>query len=219
MGNTSFALALLLFLAAVPARAGDDPQQGDSDQLSQDMIKSIDGWLGQINTKIQSDKPVTSDDFDSVFGDSFFSGSDDPVRDLELAQQRINSKLGADHKKVSGAYGKWASRKLAPSDLEPEVVTDDDHVTVNLKTPESAADSMKINIDKSRIKMDYAREESRQVTNPDGSVTSSPFMKRRSRMMPVPKGANPAKYRVKTSKGVVSIIFDRKKGKSTEASK
>jgi hypothetical protein len=38
-------------------------------------------------------------------------------------------------------------------------------------------------------------------------------------MMAVPKGANPAKYRVQASKGVVSIIFDRKKAKSTEASK
>lgn len=214
--------ALLFFCAAASARA-QEPAAGtaqpDPEELSQDLIKAIDGWLGQINGKLQSDKPVTPEDFDSVFGDSFFSGSEDPVRDLELAQRRISSKLGAEHKKVSEPYGKWASKKLSPSDLEPEVLRDDEHVTVNLKTPESAADSMKINIDQGRIKLDYARQESRQVANPDGSITSSPFMKRRSRMMAVPKGADPARYKVRTSKGVVSIIFDRKKGKRTEASK
>ncbi|OGR67326.1 MAG: hypothetical protein A2081_01665 [Elusimicrobia bacterium GWC2_61_19] len=219
MYNKSFAFAILFILTTAPGQAGQEPQPEDSEQLSQDMIKNIDGWLGRINAKIQADKPVTAEDFDPVFGDSFLSGSEDPVRDLELAQRRIDSKLGGDNKKVSGAYGKWAADKLAPADLAPSVVRDDEHVTVDLKTPGSAADSMKINVDRSRIKLDYDREESQRITHPDGSVTSESFMKRRSRMMAVPKGANPAKYRVQTSKGLVSIIFDRKKGKTTEASK
>ena len=109
---------------------------------------------------------------------------------------------------------------MSPADLSPAVVSDDEHVTVNLKTPPAAGDSMKVDIAGKRIKINYALAEKREVTNPDGSVSSSSYMKRNQRVMAVPKGANPAKYRVQASKGVVRIIFDRKKGKKrTEASK
>jgi len=192
----------------------------DSEQLSQDLIRNIDGWLGKINGKIQSGQPIGSEDFDSIFNDSFFSGSEDPIRDIELAQKKINSKLGAGQNRFDESYGKWVSEKMSPADLNPEVVSDKDHITVKLKAPKAEKDSMKINIDAKRIKMNYRLEEKRLVTNPDGSNSSSFFMKRRQRIISVPEGANPDKYQVRASKGSVRIIFDRlKKGKSMEASK
>lgn len=206
----SLIIPVLLTLAC-PSRAGDQPEQAvDAEQLSQDMIKNIDGLIGQINGKLQSDKPVTEEDFDSIFGESFFSGSQDPIRDIELAQKRINDKLGA-HKQVSDSYGKWMQKKLSAADLNPEVVPDDEHITVNLKTPENAADSMKINIADSRIKLNYAQVETRQELKSDGTVESASFTRRRSRVLAVPRGANPAKYKVNSHKGGVSIVFDRLK--------
>jgi len=213
-------VALLLAFAS-PSRAENQPDQAvDAEQLSQDLIKNIDGWIGQVNGKLQSEKPVTDADLDSIFGDSILEGSEDPVRDMELAQKRINAKLG-DHKQLNDTYGKWMKKRLSPADLSPEVVPDEDHITVKLKTPESAADSMKINIDHSRIKLNYAQQETRQDLKSDGTVENSTFTRRRSRVLAVPRGANPASYKVSSYKGGVSIIFDRlKKGrKNTEASK
>ena len=187
MISTRFLAAALAVFAAVPVLAGETaPAQPEAEQLGQDLVKDIDGWIGRIAHKLDSDKPVTSEDFDSVFGESFFSGSQDPI-----------------------------------GDLDPEVVSDDEHVTVNLKAPENAADSMKVDIAGSRIKMNYEQTETRQETREDGSTVSSSFSRRRSRVMAVPKGANPAKYKVSAANGRVSIIFDRlKKGKTkTEASK
>ncbi len=220
MRNSCTALVFLLFITASPAPAQQQDQAADSEQLGQDLIKNIDTWIGQVNNKLQSDKPVSSEDFDSLFGDSFFSGSEDPIRDIEAAQKKIASKLGPKQKDFDASYGKWVAGKMSPADLKPEVISDEEHVTVNLKAPRADSDSMKVNIDGKRIKINYAQAENRQVTNPDGSVSSSSFMKRNQRVMAVPKGADPAKYRVKAAKGVVSIIFDRKKGrKRTEASK
>ena len=112
-------------------------------------------------------------------------------------------------------------KKVAPADLNPEVVSDDKHVTVNLDQPADAADSMKVDIAGGLIKMSYARQEQRRTLNPDGSAGTASFMKTRRRAMAVPKGANPAKYRVSAANGKISIIFDRlKKGKARpEASK
>lgn len=211
--------AFLAFSAA--ARAGDQPADNvDAEQLSKDMIKNLDSLIGQISNKLESDKPVTSKDLDSVFPDTFFANSDDPIRDIELAQKRINEKLGSrDSKKFNDSYGKWASKKLSAADLKPEVVSDEDFVTVNLKTPEEAADSMKIDIAGNSIKMNYEQRETRQQLQPDGSMAPSSFTRRRRRVIAVPKGANPASYRVKSAKGTVSIIFDRLKKKHVEASK
>lgn len=213
------AALLFLFSSAALAQQG---QPADFEQLGQDLLRNIDVLTGQVNGKLQANKPVGSEDFDAIFGENFLSGSDDPVRDLELAQKRIESKLSAaKRKEFDASYGSWMKKKVAPSDLNPEVVSDDKHVTVNLDAPADAADSMKIDIAGGLIKMSYAREEQRPSVNPDGSAGTSSFMKTRRRAMAVPKGANPAKYRVSAANGKVSIIFDRlKKGKKrTEASK
>jgi len=211
--------AFLAFFAA--ARAGDQPAGNvDAEQLSKDMIKNLDSLIGQISNKLESDKPVTSQDLDSMFPESFFTDSDDPIRDIELAQKRINEKLGSrNSKKFNDSCGKWASKKLSAADLKPEVVSDEDFVTVNLKTPQDAEESMKVNVAGSRIKMNYEQRETRQQLQPDGSMAPSAFTRRRQRIMAVPKGANPASYKVKAGKGTVSIIFDRLKKKHVEASK
>lgn len=209
-----------LFAFSPAARAADPADTVDAEQLSKDMIKNLDSLIGQISNKLESDKPVTSKDLDSVFPDSFFTDSEDPIRDIELAQKRINDKLGSKSgKKFNDSYGKWASKKLSAADLKPEVVSDEDSVTVKLKTPEEAADSMKIDIAGNSIKMSYEQQETRQQLQPDGSMAPSSFTRRRRRVIAVPKGANPASYKVKSDKGTVSIIFDRLKKNHVEASK
>lgn len=219
MSNSSCVLTFLLLLSAPAARA-EQAAAADPEELGQDLIKNIDAWIGQVNGKLQSDKPVSAEDFDSIFNESFFSASEDPIKDLELAQKKIGSKLGEKQKDFDASYGKWVSGKLSPADLNPEVLPDEEHITVKLKNPRAEDGSMKVKIDGGRIKINYAREERRQVTNPDGSVSSSSFTRRNQRVMAVPKGADPDKYTVRASKGVVRIIFDRKKGRNkTEASK
>ncbi|MDO8805400.1 MAG: hypothetical protein Q7R35_13340 [Elusimicrobiota bacterium] len=213
------AIALLLSLTAAPATAGQETD-ADSERLSQDLITAVDSWLGRINNAQQPDKQVSPVDFDSIFDDSFFSGSDDPIRDIELVQKKMNLKLGPKQKDFDASYGKWVADKMSPADLSPEVSSDRKHITVNLMNPPAESGSLKVKTDTKRIKIDYLREEKRQVTNPDGSISTSSVMKRKQCVMAVPKDADPAKYKVRVSKGSASIIFDRlKKARRTEVSK
>jgi len=206
-----FLASVLFSVSAISAAEEAAEPAVDAEQLSQDMLKNVDSWIGGINDKIQSDKPVTDEDLDSIFNDSFFSTSEDPVRDIELTQKRLDAKLGAGSKDLDATYSKWMEKKLSPSDLSPETVSDAKHITVKLKVPGSAAASLKINIARGRIKLNFNKQETRQDRKQDGSVTSSSVTRRTQRVMAVPKGANPDKYRVKTSKGSVNIIFDRLK--------
>lgn len=212
-------IAVAAFFALVPVSMAQDQQQTDAEQLGGDMIRNIDGLIGQVTAKLDSDKPVTSKDLDSILDDSLFSGSDDPIRDMREAQKRINAKLG-NSREFDSAYGKWMSRKMSPADLSPDVVSDDEHITVNLKAPRHEGDTMKVNVHNGRIKLDFERKQTRRETKADGSTTTSWFMQRQHRMMAVPKGADPARYKVRAAGSRVSIIFDRRKGKErTEASK
>ncbi len=215
-------LAAVLAVFAAPAMAQDRQQEAaaqEADQISRDMIRNVDAWIGDITRKLDSDKPMTAKDFDSVFGESFFTDSQDPIGDLEKVQQRVNARLGDRKGKFDEPYGKWMGGKLSAADLNPEVSRDAGHVTVDLDAPKDAEDAMKVDIAGGLIKMSYTRQESRRVTNADGSVSSSSFSRTLRRAMAVPKGADPARYRVSAEKNRVRIIFDRLGKKDAEASK
>lgn len=210
-------LAGLLSSASAEAPAGAAP---DAEQLSRDMISDVDGWIGRVNGKLQSDKPVTDEDFDSLFGEAFFSGSPDPGRDIELARERMSAKLG-DHKQVNDSYGKWAEKKLSPADLDPRIVRSPKHVAVNLRTPQLPEGALKVTVGRGRIRVSYPQELTRRELQSDGTVKTSTSTLRRLHFMPVPAEADPGRYRIAGRKDGVSVIFDRlKKGKRrTEASK
>ncbi len=196
------ALAFLLFLSASPAPAAQE-EAADAGQPGQDLIKNVDSWLGRMNEKLRSDEPVESGDFDSLFGESFFSDTEDPLENIELAREKLEPKLGPKRKD----FDKWVDGKLSPADLKPEVVPGERHITVKFTLPPGCG-PVKVKMDPRRIKLYFA-----------GGKKGGP-KKRSQRVMPVPEGADPDKYRVKSGKGTLSIIFSRRKGSEhMEASK
>ncbi len=186
-------------------QAADQP--ADAEQVSEDMISNVDVLIGQITAKLESDKPVTQADLDSVFNDSFFSRSDDPIRDIELVQERVKAKLTDRQKQFDASYGAWISSRIYASDLNPEVLSDPDHVTVSLKIPQAVEDTIRINVDRGRVKLNYEQKEAGHAEK--YGVSAPPVTVRRQRVMQLPEGANPAKYKVLASAGKVSIVFDR----------
>jgi len=223
MTRLIFAFIFPLLCAAAPAAPSAAPAaqepEADSEQLSEDMIDNIDDWLGQVGEKLQSDEPVDSKDFDSLFGASL-SGSADPERDLELAKERIYAKLG-DNPKINAAYDKWMRGKISSSGTGPEITDSPENIMLRLKAPGSVADSVKVSVRKGRIQLNYLQKIAIQDLKPDGSVYSTYYSKKRQRALAVPRNANPDKYRVRTSNEMVYIVFDRlnKGSKHTEASK
>ncbi len=230
------ALSLSLLLAAAPVRAA--AEQGaaagvpgtakapeppavataparDPEQLGDDMVRDIDGWIGRVSAKLESGDTIGPGDFDSIFTDSFFSSSEDPLKDIERVQKKTDSRLGGNKQKFNDSYARWVAGKMFPADLKPEVLTDKSHITVKFRAPEADSGPVKITVEGGRIKITYLEREKRQAKGPDGGVSASSSMKRRQRAMPVPEGADQDRYRIKTAKGLVNIIFDRVKGKKS----
>jgi hypothetical protein len=206
-----YLFAALLFLGALPAGAVEvSTAAPDAEQLSHDMISDVDGWLGRLNDKLQSDRPVTEEDFDSLFGDSFLSGSEDPAADIERAEDRLNEKLGGN-RQVSETYDRWLEKKLPAAGLEPQVVDGPRHIAVNFKTPGNPRGPVKATVRRGRITISYA------LAAPGGKAVPA----RRHAVMAVPAEADPGKYQIRRRKGGVSVIFDRLANgkKKTEATK
>ncbi len=219
-----FILPLTLLVQRSPARTKPVPQRADKtaadpEQVSEDMIKDVDDWLGKLDARLESGKPVLPRDFDSFFGDSFFESSEDPARDMQAAQKRINERLG-NKAGVSDAYGKWMAAKLSPADLSPRVTPGEKTITVAFTAPKNAEGGLKAAVSAELIKISYSRRGTRTEERSDGTAVYRSFSRKQQRVMPVPAGADPAKFRVKTSRRGVEIIFGRLKenGGQAEAS-
>lgn len=192
-------LLLAALAPALPARAGDTAPGGD-------VISGVDGMIGKLNERLDSDKPLTPGDLDTVFDEAFFSASDDPVRDMDAVSSKVSAKL-ADKERFDKPYASWADAKLYPAEFSPAVSSDAAHVTVTLTEPADAVGEPQVNVARGRIKIYYERKTAEAV-------------KGQHRAMPVPKGADQARYELKREDRIIAIVFARlKKAGRTEASK
>ncbi|MCX5786748.1 MAG: hypothetical protein NTX59_13790 [Elusimicrobia bacterium] len=216
----AFFSVFLFMPSALPAFAEEPATETNaSEKLDQDLSASIDGWLGQITAKLNSDKAVTPADFDAMFNDDFFSNSSTPFKDIELLEKKVNDRLENQKKQFGNSYHKWVADRLEVNDLEPDIINGEDTVALDFKTPQAQNDSIKIDINKARIKMAYAAKDEQEIKRPDGTYMKTSFLKRHEKIMALPAGVNPAKYKVEQAPGRVRIIFNKLKGKKAEAVK
>ena len=158
----------LLPCAAAGAQKGADSTV-DEEQASGNLIHRIDDLIGRITEKLGSDKPVTQADLDSIFDESFFAGSEDPIHDIELVQARIKMKLSERRKQFDDSYEKWVSSRIASPDLKPEVFADEEHVTVKLRTGQAGSGAVRVKTERNRIVIGFGRK----GTGPGGSPPSA----------------------------------------------
>lgn len=220
--STILTFTLLAPLAAAqvkPVPRQTDKAAADPEQVSENMIKDVDNWLGRLDARLEAGKPVLPRDFDSFFGDSFFENSDDPERDMRAARKRISDRLG-NKAGVSDAYGKWMTEKLSPADLSPKVLSGPKNITVTFTAPGNAEGRLKASVSGGLIKISYASRATRTAKRSDGAETAESFSRKQQRVMPVPEGADPGRYSMKASGNGIEIIFDRlKKNDGAEATK
>ena len=217
---SAFFSVFLFTPSALPASAVEPaPATDASEKPGQDLSTSIDSWLDQITAKLNSDKPVTSEDFDAVFNDNFFSNSSAPFKDIELLEKKVNDRLENQKKQFGNSYHQWVADRLEVNDLEPDIINGEDTVAFDFKTPQAQSNSVNIDINKVRIKLAYAAKDEREIKRPDGTYMKTSFLKRREKIIALPAGVNPAKYKVEQAPGRVRIIFNRLKAKKTETVK
>ncbi len=221
MRKLLFILPFTLLVQRAPAQTKPVPQRADKaaadpEQVSEDMIKDVDDWLGRLDARLESGKPVLPRDFDSFFGSSFLESSKDPARDMQAAQKRIRDRLG-NKAGVAEAYDKWMAEKLSPADLSPRITPGKKTITVAFTAPKNAEGGLKAAVSMKLIKISYSSRVTRAEKRSDGAQASRSSPRKQLRVMPVPAGADSAKYRMKASRRGIEIIFDRLKANGGQA--
>jgi HSP20 family molecular chaperone IbpA len=139
--------------------------------------------------------------------------------DLELLEKKVNDRLEGQKRQFGNFYRQWMADRFEVTDLEPDIINGEDTVALDFKTPQAQDDSIRIDINKARVKMAYAVKDEREIKRPDGSYMKTSFLKRREKIIAIPAGVNPAKYKVEQAPGRVRIIFNKLKSKKTEVVK
>ena len=214
-----FSVFLFIPLTLPSFAAEPAPEPGASEKMDQDLSASIDSWIGQITAKLNSDKLVAPSDFDAMFNDDFFSTSSAPFKDIELLEKKVNERLEGQKKQFGDSYHKWVADRLEVNNLEPDIINGESTVALDFKTPQAQNDSIKININKARIKLAYAAKDEQEIKRPDGTYMKTSFLKRHEKIMALPTGVSPAGYKVEQAPGHVRIIFNKLKDKKAEAAK
>ncbi len=221
---TARLLTAFIFSAAFSApiaraqQSAPDPNAGE--ELSRQTLSDIEALIAQVQRKLNSSKSMTPKDLDAVFNDKFFSGAGDPFAKLEQFQQKIGEQEGPGKEKFGDLYQKWVSERLDARDLEPETREEGGQVVMDFKAPEGSKSSLDLNINKSRIKVNYAVKDFREHKRADGSAYTTSFFKRNAKIISLPKGVDPAGYKVEKNSRGVRIIFQKTRtGNKAEASK
>ena len=216
--------ALLIALAclSLPAARAQQSASGtaDSEELGGQMLGDIDALVGQVMQKLNSSKPLTSKDLDSVFNDKFFSGDGDPFATLEQLEKKMGEQTGPVKAQFGESYKKWAAERLDAQDLEPVTRDAGSEIVMDFKAPPGAEGSLNLDINKSRIMMKYASKDVRELKRSDGTPYTTSFIKRHVKLISLPKGADPARYKVAKNGQGLRITFKKKSGgNKAEASK
>ncbi len=217
----SAVLTILACLSIPYAHAQQGPAApGGSEELGGQTLGDIDALVGQLIQKLNSSKPLTANDLDSVFNDKFFSADGDPFATLEQLEKKMGEQAGPVKAQFGESYKKWASERLDAQDLEPVTRDESGRIVMDFKAPRGAGNSLNLDINKSRIMMKYASKDTRDLKRSDGTAYTTSFIKHHVKIISLPKGADPARYKVEKNGQGVRIIFQKKNGgNKAEASK
>lgn len=209
------ALAFFLFLFPLSAGAAERPKRpphgkgGDFlDRIPDEMQRNIDAWTRATRRRLKNRQAVRTNDFDMLFDDGFFRGSKKPFKEIEDFEKSLDDRFLEDGKAVGSVYRAWREERLGVAELEPEVARTDSHVTLTFRTPDLASGDAKVDISGSRIKVNFTRVTEKKKLGKSGAETVREKREYR-KIMSVPEGADPAKYRLETGAGHIAIIFDR----------
>lgn len=204
---------LMAVLLCSPARAQKAGEPSCEEMTAKVVGPAMDAVMNGLKARLTANKRLTPRDFDRVFDDSLFKGSDRPFEDLRTFERRINSTMEAESRQIRSSYRRWASERLEEGPLRPSVEPGEKTITVALRSPQLSKGSLNLDINRGRIKMSYQTPAKLQ---PPGRPPAR--SKRYDKILPIPEGADPDRYRIEPRPDGLLIIFDRLKSGATEAS-
>lgn len=204
---------LLAVFLCVPVRAQKLKAPPCDEATAREMTRSMNAIANRIRGRMQTRKRLSTLDFDQIFDATVFKGSSRPFEDIRSFEQRLDETFRGESAQIRSSYNRWASERLEEGPLRPSVEPGEGTITVALRSPALAKGSLNLDINRGRIKMSYQTPVRLQ---PPGRPPAR--SKRYDKIMPIPEGADPDKYRIEPQADGLLIIFDRVKYGATEAS-
>ncbi|MDT8286345.1 MAG: hypothetical protein RQ748_04470 [Elusimicrobiales bacterium] len=204
---------LMAVLLCSPAAAQKDRDPSSEEMTAKAAGPAMDAVMSAVRSRIRTRRRVSPADFDRIFDDGFFKNSRRPFEDIRSFEQRLEEVFRGESAQIRGSYRRWASERLEEGPLRPSVEPGERTITVALRSPQLNKGSLTLDINRGRIKMSYRTPAKLQ---PPGRPPAR--SKRYDKIMPIPEGADPDRYRIDPRPDGLLIIFDRLKPGATEAS-
>lgn len=206
-------IPLLAVLLCSPARA-QKAREPSCEEMTAGVTRPVmDAVMSAVSSRMRARKRISPLDFDQIFDDGFFRGSKRPFDDIRTFEQRVSETFAGEGAQIRDSYRRWASERLEEGPLKPYVEHGQDTITVVLRSPQLAKGSLNLDINSGRIKMSYQAPLKLQ---PPGRPPAR--ARKFDKLLPIPEGADPDKYRIEPQPDGLLIIFDRARTGATEAS-
>lgn len=213
MRQRAFRLFTALFIAllAVSAVAKNRSGSGHGPDVP-DFWAEQDKWIEQARENLLRGAPIPFKDFDALFDDAFFSRRRDPFAEMLEFQKRLDSELGGREKTLFGrSWSHWFGDRMDLAAIQGKIRETDNEVIVEVKIRDLDKDSLKIDVNASRIRVAYDAKKSEERKDGDGrEIFRSDMVQHFEKIMPLPANADSRKSRIVKEGDVVKIIFEKR---------
>lgn len=210
--------ALFIALLAVTAVAKGRSDSGHA-PAAPDFWAEQEQWIEQARKKLLQGSPIPFKDFDELFNDKFFSRRRDPFAEMLEFQKRLDSELGNREKTLFGrSWNDWFGDKMDLAAIQEKTQETDKEVIVEMKIRGLDNNSLKIDVNDSRIRVVYdARKQEEKKDGNGREVFRSESVQHFQKILPVPENADSQKSRIVKEGDVVKIIFERRQRQTEKA--
>lgn len=210
--------ALFIALLAATAVAKGRSDSGHA-QAAPDFWTEQDQWIEQARKNLLRGSPIPFKDFDELFNDRFFSRRHDPFAEMLEFQKRLDSELGKREKTLFGrSWNDWFGDRMDLAAIQEKTQETDKEVIVEMKIGGLDKDTLKIDVNGSRIRVAYDAKKQEEKKDSNGKeIFRSESVQHFEKILPVPATADSQKSRIVKEGDVVKIIFERRQRQSEKA--
>ncbi len=148
--------------------------------------------LDKLKEKLNKDNSSTRDVFEKFFDDNFFARSNDPFKEIEEWRKKLHKNFGQDNWAFfDQSWGNWYNDKFDASDIHISTEEKADKIVMRFKISGLENNTLNIDIDNKRIRLECDIKEEREEKDADGSVLYRSSSRRHiSKVLPVPGDAD-----------------------------
>ncbi len=210
--------ALFIALLAVTAVAKGRSDSGHA-PAAPDFWAEQDQWIKRARKDLLQGSPIPFKDFDELFNDGFFSRRRDPFAEMLEFQKRLDSELASREKTLFGrSWNAWFGDRMDLAAIQEKTRETDNEVIVEMEVRGLDKDSLKIDVNGSRIRVAYDAQRREERKDGNGrEIFRSESAQHFEKIMPMPENADSRKSRIEKEGDVVKIIFERRQRQSEKA--